>query len=450
MHASVCKCPPALSAVLLFLVLLLACGVAGASAQGPVTAGHWEGALTFRGAAMPVRIHLQSADDTLYATLDIPSLLMAWEPIPVSMTPDGAEFDFPFGLGVLPVEWHEDEALGAKTIGEDTLALHLRRAPPPRFTRQEVRFGSDGTELVGVLALPPGEGPHPAVVLLHRSGRQGRDSWVYRSWADLLVRQGMAVLYYDQRGVGESEGEYGAHLLQLAADGAAAVAYLRSRPEVDPARIGLKGSSQGAWLAEQVAAELGDISFLLLVSAAAGTPRDQELQKIEYGMRDDGRPEAQVEDALAYAGLYFYVARTGQGWELLADAVRQAQTEEWGQYVDQPKSAEDLIWWHHNHAFQPAQLVGVLDLPVLLLYGGADWITPPIENAEKLKSLFPSPGRVEVHIFPGADHRLEIGPGPDAQGDWQWPRIAPNMQRVIALWLDVHGLRRPTASSAPP
>lgn len=422
-----------------FIAVWLAVGATRVSAQGVATETHWEGGLTFRGAEMPVRVHLRSDDDSLLVTLDVPSLVMAWEPIPATRTDNDVQLDLPFGLGSLPVELGEERARGAKVIGEDTLVLDLRRAPPPPFTREDVRFISGDTELAGTLVLPRGGGPHPGAVLLHRSGRQGMDSWEYRSWADLLARRGVAVLYYDMRGVGESGGEYGASLSELADDGLAAVQYLRSRNEVDPGRIGLKGASQGAWLAEQVAAEIGDISFLLLVSAAAGTPRDQELQKIEYGMRDDGRTEEEIEDALAYAGLYFYVARTGDGWALLEDAVRQAQTEEWGQYVDQPRSAADLAWWHQNHAFQPGGFVRDLDLPVLLLYGGSDWITPAIENAEKLRSLFPLPERVEVHVFPGADHRLEIGPGRDAQGNWHWPRTAPDMHLVVTRWLDEQG-----------
>lgn len=122
-------------------------------------------------------------------------------------------------------------------------------------------------------------------------------------------------------------------------------------------------------------------------------------------------------------------------------AVRQAQNAEWGQYVDQPRSQADLAWWHENHALQPAELVKDLDLPVLLLYGGADWITPPVENAEKLRNLFRSPLRVEVHAFAGADHRLELDPGRDADGVWHWPRIAPAMSKIVAEWLEKSGLR---------
>ena len=414
--------------------------VAGAQQAGPML-GHWEGALHLHGAEMPVRIHVESVDGSLQAKLDIPSLVMAWEPLPISLVEQGIELEFPFGLGVLSVVRKGEEVHATRGDGEQRLELHLKRAAPPPFTRQEIRFESDGIELVGTLVVPQGEGPHPAVVLLHGSGRQGREQWAYRSWADLLARQGLVVLYYDKRGIGASGGEYGAGLRQLANDGLAAVRTLRSRPEVDPRRILLKGSSQGAWLAEQVAADLGDLAGLLLISAAAGTPRDQEFQQIEYGMRDDDRSEAEIENALAYTGLYFYVARTGNGWPLLEKAVQQAQAEEWGQYVDQPRSQADLAWWHENHALQPAELVKALDLPVLLLYGGADWVAPPVENAHKLRSLFPSSQRVEVHVFPGGDHRLELDPGRDAQGIWHWPRMAPAMSQVVAEWLEKSGLR---------
>jgi len=295
-------------------------------------------------------------------------------------------------------------------------------------------------ELVGELVLPPGAGPHPGVVLLHGSAPQGRQKWEYRSWADLLVRKGLAVLYYDKRGVGESGGEYPASLRRLASDGLTAVQYLRSRPEVDPDRIGLKGSSQGAWLAEQIAADLESVAFLLLASGAGSTPRDQELQKIEYGMRVDGLPEAAIDSALAYMGLYYYVTLTGEGWPLLQQAVSRAQNTAWGQYVDQPQAEEDLFWWRENMGLQPATLVEDLEIPVLLLYGEADWVVPPIENAHKLHSLFPRPELVEVCVFAKADHRLEIPMGPDSDGNWRWPRVAPEMEDVVGRWLTENGL----------
>ncbi len=348
---------PRLGAGLVLSLVFLVSGAATAAAQGNPVAGHWEGALRYRGADMPIRFHVESSGDSLVATLDIPSLVMAWEPVPTTPTRYGVLVEFPFGLGALSVEPKGDRVRAEKQLDDETLALDLWRAQSPPSTREEVVFRSGEVSLVGTLVVPNGKGPHPAVVLVHGSGRQGQSNWAYRSWADLFVRQGLAVLYYDKRGIGASGGEYGAGLSRLTEDVVAAVEFLKARSEVDPSRIGLKGSSQGAWISEAAASEIGDVAFLLLVSAAASTPRDQELQKIEYGMRDDGKSEDQIENALAYAGLYFYVARTGEGWPLLQEAVERAQAEDWGQYVDQPRSEADLAWWRENHAFQPAEVV---------------------------------------------------------------------------------------------
>lgn len=406
------------------------------AAQSNTASGHWEGTLEFRGQAMPIRIHIQDHAGSAVAALDLPGLIMSGHPIAAIFTNTGASLVLPFGLDTIAVEFDSESAKGTREFGEHTMTMRLVRGTPPPYGEEDVSFKSDGTVLAGTLVLPAGPGPYPSVVLLHGSGRQGKESWAYRSWADLLARLGLAVLYYDKRGVGMSEGEYDAGLRQLADDGAAAVNYLRSRPEIDPDRVGLKGSSQGAWLAEQVASDLGNVAFLLLVSAAAGTPRAQEVQKIEYGMRDDGRSEAEIESAIAYLGLYFYVARTGEGWSQLAMAIRVAQSEEWGSYVDQPRSEADLSWWRDNHAFQPAALVGNLSIPALLLYGGGDWICPPVENAQKLRGLFGSPELVNVHVFPDADHRLELDLGEDSSGVWQWMRVAPEVQPVVADWIN--------------
>jgi pimeloyl-ACP methyl ester carboxylesterase len=422
-------------------LLLAGCGAPGLAAQENPALGPWEGVLEHRGAEMAIRLEVSAGGDAPSATLDLPGLIMAWEPVPTTATDDGVEVELPFGLGVMPIEPEGDQVSARRMLGGEALTLSLRRSQPPPFTREEVGFPSHGARLAGLLVLPDGEGPHPGVVLIHGSAPQGLESWSYRSWADLLVREGLAVLLYDKRGVGRSEGDPDASLAQLADDAVAAASFLRARPEVDGRRVGFKGSSQGAWLAELAADELGDVAFLLLVSAAAGTPREQELQQIEHGMRADGLPERLIEDALAYAGLYFYVARTGNGWEELERAIERARVEPWGQYVDQPRSLDDLDWWRDNHDVQPASVAGELRMPVLLLYGGADWITPPVENAEELAGLFPDRSLVEVRVLDGADHRLERAAGPDAEGRWQWPRVAPEVPTIVSAWLEAHRLR---------
>lgn len=418
----------------LTMVLLLAPGV--------LSADHWQGRFDFRGSTMAVRLELTPGAGEVEprAWLDLPGLLMAWEPLPVTRVEGGLQLEFPFGIGAFTIDPQAAVIDVQRLLGEEPMQLHLEPAPAPVFTRNEFAFAAAGAELAGELVLPAGKGPHPAVVLLHGSGVNTRDDWSYRSWADWLVRQGLAVLYYDKRGHGQSGGDHPANLEQLAADGVAAVRALRARADIASDRIGLMGGSQGAWLALLAAAELGDTAFLLLTSAPAVPPWRQQLQQVEHGMRDDGVAEADIEDALTYLGLYFYVARTGEAWPALQAAVLRAEKAPWGQYVDQPRSLDDLAWWHANHAVQPAVSAARLELPVLALYGGADWITPPVENAGRLPGLFPQPQRVTVQVFAGADHRLELPMGEDAQGQWQWPRMADGLFTTTGTWLRENSL----------
>ena len=414
--------------------------------------GHWRGELEFRGDSMAVELRIGPGPGGPSVLLDIPSLLMAREPVPAQPSASGLSVELPFGLGPISFAPDGDRAAGRKPLGDDELEWAFERSPPPALRFEDVGFHSGGARLAGTLVVPEGPGPHPAVVLVHGSAAGTRARWAYRSWADFFAGLGVAALAYDRRGEGASGGEANASLDTLADDAAAAVAWLRARPDVDAGRVGLKGGSQGAWIAEAAAARAGNVDFLVLTSAPAGTPREQHLQQLAYGMRADGRPEDEVQDALAYAGLYFYVARTGRGWKTLEDEVARARAAPWGEYVDQPRSPEDLRWWSENHDFQTMPVLARLHMPVLLLYGADDWIVPPVENAALLKSRFGSPALVSVRVFDRADHRLEVPAGTDSSGRWRWPRVAEGVIPAIAGWLDaaIDAGTAPGEAAAPP
>src|SRR5439155_21435313 len=103
--------------------------------------------------------------------------------------------------------------------------------------------------------LPGGRGPHPAVILIPGSGAHDRDEnlfgfKVFALIADRLTRHGIAVLRDDDRGVGGSAGiKMVSTTEELAGDDLAAIRYLKTRKEIDPARIGLCGHSEGGVIA---------------------------------------------------------------------------------------------------------------------------------------------------------------------------------------------------------
>ena len=145
---------------------------------------------------------------------------------------------------------------------------------------EEVRFpgGAEGVELAGTLTLPDGDGPHPAVVLLSGSGPQDRDESTrpaaliepFALIADALTRAGIGVLRYDDRGVGGSTGDYGtATVADLTGDGRAALDYLMTRADVDPARLGVLGHSEGGLYAATLGAEDPRVAFIVVLAPPA-------------------------------------------------------------------------------------------------------------------------------------------------------------------------------------
>ena len=148
-------------------------------------------------------------------------------------------------------------------------------AAPLPYREELVTFDNPAApqaRLAGTLSLPPGAGPFPAVVLISGSGRNDRNEEVAGHklalvLADALTRQGRAVLRYDKRGVGKSTGDYrAATTLDFASDAAAAVAYLRSRPDMVGTQLGLVGHSEGATIAAILAAKDPRLAFIVMLA----------------------------------------------------------------------------------------------------------------------------------------------------------------------------------------
>lgn len=156
--------------------------------------------------------------------------------------------------------------------------------PPFPYASEDVDYTNpaSGLKLAATLTVPQGDGPHPAVVLISGSGPQDRDGSLFghRPFAviaDALTRRGIAVLRVDDRGMGESErGPLDVTSADFATDVVAGVAFLRSRPEVDPARIGLVGHSEGGMIAPMVAAEDPKLAGIVLL-AGPGVPGKELL-----------------------------------------------------------------------------------------------------------------------------------------------------------------------------
>jgi len=167
------------------------------------------------------------------------------------------------------------------------------------ITSEDIVFLNDELRFAGTLYRPENPNPCPAVVIVHPASGGERTDPFYVHLISELPRHGMAVLVFDRRGSGQSEGDFElAGFDDLANDVIAAVEYLQARPDIDGARIGLHGTSQGGWIAPIAAARKPDIAFIVAVSACGVTPAEQMDYGVAFHLKQEGFDQPSISKAI--------------------------------------------------------------------------------------------------------------------------------------------------------
>lgn len=273
--------------------------------------------------------------------------------------------------------------------------------------RENVRFSSGPIHLAGTLISPASRGRHPAVVLVHGSGPENRDYMV--PWAHFLVRRGIALLGYDKRGVGESTGDWNTATFEdLAGDVAAACAFLKTRGDVDPAKIGVLGISQAGWVMPIAATRSRDIGFLVSISGAGVSPADTTIDETRSEMTANGAPPAAVENITSLMRLQYDYARTGSGWDAYA-AKRAQMVARMGQApASFPGTRDDPHWGvvKRLYLYDPGPTLRTLLTPTLAIWGELDNNIVAEKNKAAWNAALASAGNRDytLKVLPKADH----------------------------------------------
>jgi uncharacterized protein len=325
--------------------------------------------------------------------------------------------------------------------GDGTEAVALKT-----LTRdEEVSFQQGDAKLAGTLILPEGTGPHPAIVLLHGSGPLTRHS--FGPYARFFNSLGMAVLVYDKRGTGASTGRrldastgtpetlWPAYYPDdLLADALAALRFLQGRAEIDGKRIGFWGASEGGMLATQVAARSKDVSCAINSSGFMGPLWQTILYQGAAMLRAAGKPESEIEEALAFNRFWMQVAQTGRGYDefvVRRDAIVRSGKTGWLFYMKGTfDSLAQMRWaWSHILAFDSLPALKQVTCPVLGLFGQSDVLTNAAEASRAMRLTLEAGGNsdVVVQIIPSASHSLmEV---PSRRG------MAPGVFDTLRDWL---------------
>ncbi len=272
-----------------------------------------------------------------------------------------------------------------------------QRADP--YRTEAVSFASaDGTKLTGTLYLPNGAAQRrPATVMLHGSGPQDRDGYasIIAVMADQLAAAGRVVLAYDKRGSGGSGGNGDrAGFDTLGADARAAMALLATRTDVDPALIGLAGSSQAGWVAAKAIANGARPADVLLLGAAgaAMTVAEQNLYNTQVRMLCAGNTMADTELALEQQAAFFAFLRNpdqaSQLDRLTARAALRPQLADW-LFPDSRTTDRSASVWYVilDLRFDPLPVWKAYRGRTLFLFSEFDDSTPTVEAVKRLRRI---------------------------------------------------------------
>ncbi len=386
------------------------------------------------------------------------------------------EMNTPIGLAVWDGELRDESVEGDFSQAGLKGTFRLRRtdviatvAPgqggEAPYRQEEVVFANGDITLAGYLTVPGGDGLHPAVALISGSGAQNRDAdlFGFKTFAviaDHLARHGIAVLRFDDRGVGGSTGDsLQATIQDRAGDAKAAVELLLAHDDIDPERIGLIGHSEGGMIAPLAAYQSDGIAFVVLLSAPAVGGEDILRAQLVEILKADGATRDQMEQAQAQQDLTLRAVASGEGWDEVEEAARQtarqqieALPEAWRDaiadidlYIDtlireQIESVQSP-WLKSFVEYDPAPVLRELTVPVLAVYGELDTQVPSATNAAAFSEAIAgvdNPDNTVVTLL-GANHLFQeaVTGSPSEYAELK-PEFVPGFLESVIEWILRH------------
>ncbi|MDT3738807.1 MAG: alpha/beta fold hydrolase [Candidatus Kapabacteria bacterium] len=428
--------------ILTILTMIFIAGIM----YGQDITGQWNGIIKVQGMQLSLVFHITKSDSGLTSTMDSPDQKAFGIPV-TSTTFENSKLKMVIATANIEYngEFKSDNIAGTFKQSGQEFPLNLTKGiiekeviirpqepkKPYPYYSEDVKFrnNKDSITLAGTLTLPQKEGNFPAVILITGSGPQNRDEELmghkpFLVLSDYLTRNGIAVLRFDDRGFGESEGNFQtATTFDFAADVESAVEYLKTRKEINKSKIGLAGHSEGGIIAPIVAAQMtDDIDFIVLL-AGTGIRGDELLllqQKLIYSA--SGVSEVDLRKILESNKKAFKLIQQSKDdkilekelTEFIRETIKSDSTS-----IPEGMTEDDLValqvsritnpWMLNFIRYDPATALEKVKCPVLAVNGAKDLQVPPNENLSAIKNALDKGGNhnVTIMLFPNLNHLFQ-------------------------------------------
>ncbi|UUW09128.1 alpha/beta fold hydrolase [Flavobacterium plurextorum] len=416
-------------------ILILITALISFIMKGQEITGQWNGLLKVPNGQLRVVFHVSKTENGYNGTMDSPDQKVTGVPLgKVAFENSILKLEIPSAQISYEGALNKDNiVVGKFTQGGQSLELDLSKEtiqkqvyarpqesqkPYPYYT-EEVKFENktDNVVLAGTLSLPKKEGNFPAVILITGSGRQNRDEELlghkpFLVLADYLTKKGIAVLRFDDRGAGESTGDFSkASTIDFSKDVEAGVDYLKTRKEIDKKKIGLIGHSEGGLIAPIIAGNSKDIDFIVLLAGPGLRGDTLLLLQTELIERQSGVSNEEIKKRQEILkGAYDLVVASSANDENFKNSVSTYFNSKFDE--NQAKAATNQItsnWWYTFIKMDPAVALAKVKCPVLALNGSKDLQVPAEVNLQVIEKTLAKAGnkKVTAKILPNLNHLFQ-------------------------------------------
>ncbi len=437
----------------------------------------WNGAIDIMGTKIGIGVRFTTTGKTVKAVMDIPEQsAMGLELEKVSFSNPKIHFELPASNGTAVFDGlYYGDSIGGTFLqsgingrfslvrGELVTGTTQIDTVEKTFNTEEVTFYNDGNTFAGTITYPKGEGKYPAVVLITGSGAQNRDEEIYgfkifKIIAEHLANKDIAVLRYDDRGVGGSKGKSVSEstTMDFAGDVGAAVDLLKTKDYINPMAIGLLGHSEGGIVAPLVGTKRNDIAYMILMAGTGVKGIDIIKEQSKIIMKSDNVSEDDITGYTVMINLIYETLVKDGNIKDLENQLEQNVKDSYEKMTPEEKKAiknkdeyvkqtvDDAIkqfsskWMRYFMSYDPSYALEKTHIPVLLLFGGKDMQVLVSQNQKPMEDALKKAGNSDytVRIYPDANHLFqEAGTGSPGEYPQLPKQFVPGFLDDITDWI---------------